>query len=147
MNRLRLPTAVLGASALALVLALSASGVRLPSFELPPLGRSQPADGRHLHVAGVAVGLYPGGEGRLHVTVRNPNRFPVRVVSLRTSVRDAGRRCPARSLVADPLQRPVRVGGRGAAHVTVRVRMARNAPDACRDRRFPLRFVLRAVRA
>lgn len=148
MSRLRLPVALLGALALALTLALSAWGERLPSFGDPPLG--QPPLGsapRRLAIRGVAIGLYPGLQGRLHVTVRNPNLFAVRVLSLRVAVGSPGRGCPASAVRPGPLAQPFRVRGRGLARVALPIEMATDAPLACSGRRFPLRFQAKAVRA
>jgi hypothetical protein len=147
MSRFRLPVALLGALALALTLALSAWGERLPSFGDPPLGK--PPFGpspRSLAIRGVAIGLYPGLQGRLHVTVRNPNPFAVRVIALSVAVGSAAKGCPARFVQPGRLARPFRVRGRGLARVALPIRMASNAPRVCNGLRFPLRFRARAVR-
>jgi hypothetical protein len=147
MRRFRLPAALLGALVLALTLSLSAWGERLPSFGNPPLGKPpfQEIPGR-LAIRGTAVGLYPGLQGRLHVTVRNPNPFAVRVLSLRVAVGSPGRGCPARAIRPGRLPRPFRVRGRGVARVSLPIRMSADAPLACSSRRFPLSFRARAVR-
>jgi hypothetical protein len=107
-------------------------------------------DGPRVKLSGHVKGLYPGGRGRMRVTVRNPFRHAVQVRWVVARVKDAGPSCSRHSLVTRRSKglRPVRGGGwrhtriapHSARRVGVRVRMRRSAPDACQRARFPLRF-------
>jgi hypothetical protein len=111
---------------------------------------SPPRESPGLRANGHVSGLYPGLHEPVWVHVRNPFARRARVRWVRTWIRDAGRDCPGAYLVprrsrglrqlASGRWRHVLVPPQQTRRVRVRMRMRRDAPDACQGVSFPLRF-------
>jgi hypothetical protein len=96
-------------------------------------------------------GLFPGARRSLHLRIRNPNGFPIKVTKVTVHIRRDLRRprCrPRRYLRATRLRDPVRVPAKSIRRTRTRVaiRMKASAPDACQRAVFALRLKGRAVR-
>jgi hypothetical protein len=96
-------------------------------------------------------GLFPGARRPLHLRIRNPNRFAIKVTEVRVHIRRDLRRprCrPRRYLRATRLREPVRVPANSIRRTRTRlaIRMKASAPDACQRAVFPLRLKGKAVR-
>ena len=112
-------------------------------------------------VAG-AVGLYPGHTVSFQVTINNPNDYPVtvtrkvrvtnpnnldiKVTRLDTLVGRPSPNCPANAVTVDALAAPVLVAKNASADVNLTVRMARTAPDTCKNLVFPLTYSGTAIK-
>jgi len=140
---------------LALVAALMAAAVAYAA-ERGPFGsgsvdRSQARGLAHSTVKarGDVVGLYPGADRRMRVSVRNRDSRPARLRRFRTRVGNANPVCTDGYLRVRQLKRPQRrIGPHRSILIRVRVRVRPSAPDACQGARWPLRFrgSLRGVR-
>lgn len=108
-------------------------------------GRAVAAKRARFGVAGHVTGLYPGATKRLRLTLRNPNRFPITVRSVRTSVRSTAPACPARSIRVRPFKGSRRVGARSKAKVKVLVTMPPTVPQACAGHRYRLTYRGKAI--
>jgi hypothetical protein len=96
-------------------------------------------------VSGHVTGLYPGSTKRLRLTLRNPNRFPITVKSVRTSIRSTAPACPARSIRVRPFTGSKRVGPRSKARIKVAVTMQPTVPQACAGHRYRLTYRGKAI--
>ncbi|MDX8035547.1 hypothetical protein SK803_35525 [Lentzea sp. BCCO 10_0856] len=96
--------------------------------------------------AGVATGLVPGGTVTRKVRVTNPNNQDIKVTRLDTSVGRPSPNCPANAVTVDALAAPVLVARNSSADVFLTVRMARSAPDACKNLTFPLTYSGTAIK-
>lgn len=85
-------------------------------------------------------GLYPGARKKLTIVVHNRTARPLRIRSIRTRVRDAGRKCRARNVRVAPYRGSLRLRPRQWRRVKVRIRMLRSAPSACQKKTFRLEF-------
>jgi hypothetical protein len=108
--------------------------------------------GKTVTITGPALtGLYPGMAGKpLVVTVRNANRFTIKVaavtatVAAKTSV--AGCIGPANLTVVPGPVTPSRILKGKSARATLLVSMPKTASNACQGARFALTFSAKAVK-
>jgi hypothetical protein len=98
------------------------------------------------NISGHVTALYPGVRKQLVLRVRNPNRFTIKVISVRVSVRSAVRGCSSRNLVVGRFRGSRKVARRRAAKVRVPITMVSRAAPACQGARFRLRFSGKAVK-
>ncbi|MGW6935792.1 hypothetical protein ACWGE0_37455 [Lentzea sp. NPDC054927] len=96
--------------------------------------------------AGAATGLVPGGTVTRQVRVTNPNNQAIKVTRLDTSVGRPSPNCPANTVTVDALAAPVLIAKNSSADVHLTVRMARTAPDACKNLVFPLTYSGTAIK-
>lgn len=100
-------------------------------------------------ISGSVRGLYPGVTKPLPLLLKNPNRFPIKVTSVRVWIKPDLRRpgcSPKLYMSATRLARARIVRARRSRRVWLRITMKRSAPNACKAARFPLKFTGRAVR-
>ncbi|MFS8098355.1 hypothetical protein LFM09_14570 [Lentzea alba] len=95
---------------------------------------------------GTATGLVPGGTVTRKVRVTNPNNQAIKVTRLDTKVGRPSPQCPANAVTVDVLPAPVEVAKNAHADVNLTVRMARTAPDACKNLTFPLTYSGTAIK-
>ena len=95
---------------------------------------------------GAVTGLVPGGTVTRKVRVTNPNNPDIKVTRLDTSVGRPSPNCPANAVTVDALAAPVLVARSGAADVNLTVRMARTAPDTCKNLVFALTYSGTAIK-
>lgn len=95
---------------------------------------------------GAVTGLVPGGTVTRKVRVTNPNNQDIKVTRLDTSVGRPSPNCPANAVTADALAAPVLVAKNASADVNLTVRMARTAPDTCKNLVFPLTYSGTAIK-
>ncbi|KJK33592.1 hypothetical protein UK23_45480 [Lentzea aerocolonigenes] len=96
--------------------------------------------------AGTATGLVPGGTVTRKVRVTNPNNQDIKVTGLTTSVGRPSTSCPANAVTVDPLSIPFVIAKNASADVSLTVRMAASAPNACRNLTFPLTYSGTAIK-
>jgi hypothetical protein len=128
--------AAIAASVLALAGALAA----LPASSGAPSARVS------FRVSGSVSGLYPGAKRSLVVTVKNPFRRRLRLVSLRATARPARRGCSGWNVEVRPFAGRRTIRPRGSARVRLLARMPASVAEECKGARFPLVFRGRAVR-
>ena len=95
---------------------------------------------------GTATGLVPGGTVTRKVRVTNPNNQDIKVTALTTSVGRPSTSCPANAVTVDPLTVPFVIAKNASADVSLTVRMAASAPNACRNLTFPLTYSGTAIK-
>jgi hypothetical protein len=135
-------------AALLLVLASGALAYGALSSErrvdAPGATAASDKDSPRLEARGRVTGLYPGATKRMMVRVQNGYADPVRLTSVRTSVRDAGAECAAENIAVSPRTHARRLIPPGRSRgLWVPVRMIPGAAEACQGARFPLRFRVR----
>jgi hypothetical protein len=101
---------------------------------------------RGLVLSGSVKGLYPGGVGKLRVVVRNRFGFRLRVTRVTVTAKNANRGCRKQAVAFGRFRGRLNVPARRARSVTLKVSMARTAPNACRRATFRLAFHAKAVR-
>ena len=84
------------------------------------------------------VGLFPGADTTVPVTVRNPQQYALLIRSATISVIDASPQCVASNVTAFPFTGDVTVAAGVSVTIPVRMRMSPSAPDACQGATFPL---------
>jgi hypothetical protein len=131
----------LGLVAAALAAAATAYSARARRADRPDL-RPKP-----FVVRAAATGLYPGASRPLVVLVENPNRRPIRLVSLDVQVRDASPACGRENVIRPGYHGRFVVSARSRRLMTLRIGMRRTAPDACQGATFQLVLTGRAVAA
>jgi hypothetical protein len=101
-----------------------------------------------LKIRGSVRGLYPGARKSLILKVKNRQRYPLRVKSLKVKVGRSNKRGCARRWIRP--KRRVRVSllvpARTRAFVSYPIKMRRRAPNACQGARWKLRFKGKGVR-
>jgi hypothetical protein len=95
---------------------------------------------------GTVTGLVPGGTVTRKVRVTNPNNQAISVTRLDTSVGRPSPYCPANAVTVDALAAPVLVAKNASADVSLTVRMAASAPNACKNLVFPLTYSGTAIK-
>lgn len=91
-------------------------------------------------ISGEVEALYPGVDATLEATVTNPHPFAIRVTHAGSAVLDAAAECPASMIQVDDAEPGVVIPAHSTGTVSLRIRMSRNAPDACQGVTWPLRF-------
>jgi hypothetical protein len=146
---------MVGALALLLsvaVVAGPASRMRSMSPEATALeGSGTPASKNGFRMRARARGLFPGAKRPLRLRISNPNRFAIKVTTVRVRIRRDLKHpgCyPRRYLRATRLREPVRVPPRSIRRTRTRltIKMRVSAPDACQRAVFPLRLKGKAIR-
>jgi hypothetical protein len=108
--------------------------------DVPSSAAVTTAAARPFGIAGSVGGLYPGRAEPLVLKVTNPYPFAIVVTSLATTVGAAGVGCGGGYLAVPAFSGQMTVLGSGSAHVSVTVKLAHSAPNACQGRVFPLKF-------
>lgn len=114
-------------------------------------GLAQPttASARPAHppftVRGHVDGLFPGARTTLQVSLRNPNPYPIVVTRVRTTVLRTGSACPAGTVRIKAYMGVRRVRAHGVARISLPIRMAKGAPEACEGQRYPLAYSGQAI--
>jgi hypothetical protein len=96
-------------------------------------------------LSGSVDGLYPGARRAMKVTIRNPFRRRLELVSVRASVGRARRACSGANLEVRPFRGRLRIARRQRRVVRLLATMAPTAAEECKRARFPLRFRARGV--
>jgi hypothetical protein len=96
-------------------------------------------------IKGHVLGLYPGRTATLRLTIRNKNRFAIRVKSIRVRVGNAPA-CPRSNLVVKSFRGSLRVAAKRKRRIALPISMRRTAPDGCMGARLPLRYTGKAVK-
>jgi LPXTG-motif cell wall-anchored protein len=91
-------------------------------------------------ITGQVDGLYPGADMTLDARVTNPYPFPIRVMSVGATVRDAGPACPASLIEIRESHAQVDIPRNATGTVPLAVRMDSSAPDACQGATWTLIF-------
>jgi hypothetical protein len=107
---------------------------------LGSLGSSGKAAAAGFTLRGHARGLYPGARKKLTIVVRNRTARTLRVRSIRTRVRDAGRNCRATNVRVSRYRGRLLLRPHQRRRVSVRIRMLRSAPSSCQKAVFRLEF-------
>lgn len=95
---------------------------------------------RAIAISGNVAGLYPGAVKSIRLRIRNRSPRARTVTSVRGRVIDAGPGCSARNLKTKRKRVRIRIPGRSLHRIKYRIRMIRDAADACRRARFPIRY-------
>lgn len=128
---------VASAAAAVVVAALVVSG----AAALGALGPSRPETPKGgFTIRGHVRGLYPGARKKLQLVVHNRARHAIELRSIKTRVHDARPGCSAKYLRVDRFRRRLRLAPRSWRRVSVRARMLKSAPDACKRATFVLEF-------
>jgi hypothetical protein len=98
-------------------------------------------------ITGQVSGLYPGRTAPLVLTVTNPLKFEIFVVSLSTTVGTASPGCAAGNLAVSSFSGHAGVPANGSATIAVSVTMTHSAPDGCQGVTFPLHYSGLATRS
>jgi hypothetical protein len=98
-------------------------------------------------LSGRVKGLYPGARTTLVVRAANPNRFAIRVRSVRATVGRAGSTCSESNVRVRAFRGNRRLQPKSTARFRLKIRMRADAPDSCVGARFPLTYHGEAVRA
>lgn len=101
-------------------------------------------DKKDLLAEGMVEGLYPGAVLDVPITLRNPNNFDVVVSELAAGVAHASTACGAVHVDVDDFVGRRFVPANGSAVQPLVVRMHNDAPDACKNATWNLRFSGRA---
>jgi hypothetical protein len=96
-------------------------------------------------IRGHIVGLYPGRQARLRLTVTNRNPFAIRVTSIRVKVSGVPG-CAAANVRVTSFQGSLRVSPMRTRRLRRPITMSASAPDACMGARFKLTYTGRAVK-
>jgi hypothetical protein len=104
---------------------------------LPPL---VPAAAGRFSISGQVTGLFPGRSVPLLLSVTNPFKFEIFVVSVATTVGSATPSCVATNLSVSTFSGHIGVPAGGAAQVAVSAAMSHTAPDGCQGVTFTLQY-------
>jgi hypothetical protein len=98
-------------------------------------------------ISGNAVGIYPGSDVPLRLTILNHESFSIAVVGITTSTSDTVAACRDTLVRVTSFEGHVVVLKKGTSHISVHVQMSHSAPNACQKVHFVLHFKGTAVRA
>ncbi len=126
-------------AAIGAVLAVTLVGVALAS---PFAGTADAAGprGPAFRIRGHVAALYPGATTRMTVRVRNLEAFRIVVRTVTATVERPSPGCPAGAVKVKPWKSRVKVAPGGVVRLRMRVRMRRDAPNACLGARWPIAF-------
>jgi hypothetical protein len=104
----------------------------------------------------VASLLYPGGQLPWEISVYNPNNFAISVTSIAGSVGQPttisgvavpASTCASSTVRVDTLSTPLTIDANSTVQTSLTVRMSNDAPNGCKNLKFPLTYSGTAVKA
>jgi hypothetical protein len=98
------------------------------------------ASAARFSISGQVTGLYPGRTEPLTLSVTNPFKFEIFVVSVTTTEGSATPSCTAVNLSVSTFSGHVGVPAEGVAHIAVSASMSHSATDGCQGVTFPLQY-------
>jgi hypothetical protein len=104
-------------------------------------------DKRNFTISGTVSDLYPGAQKPLVLTVANPNNFAIDVQTLAATVQaPSSSGCPPTMLTIPGFSGHLPVPANATATKTMVATMDADAPNACQDVTFPLKYSGTAVK-
>lgn len=103
-------------------------------------------DGKDVVATGSLVGLFPGAQLPLVLTLRNDNNFPVEVTSIVVTPANASSSCTASLLRIDEFHGVRPIARNSTATETVLARLHNDAPDSCKNQQWDLAYFGTAVK-
>ena len=104
-----------------------------------------PRKTRALTITGHIENLQPGVPTTMTVSVRNNLRHRVRMRSLKLAIGDAGPECPGSMLITQRVRAKKSLRARKTRKVPVTVMLSPDAPDACQNATFPIKYRAKAL--
>jgi hypothetical protein len=117
------------------------------SLTAPGQDKDNGKDKRNFTISGTVSGLYPGAEKPLLLTVANPNNFAIDVQTLAATVQAPSPSGCAPTVVMIPgFSGQLTVPANATATKTLVATMDADAPNACQNVTFPLKYSGTAVK-
>ena len=111
-----------------------------PGTVAPSSAASAKHGGGSFAISGSVAGLYPGASLPLVLTVTNPLKEAITVMSIATTVANASSLCVSGNLTVSAFQGSLAIAPGGSATTTVLATMAHAAPNACQGQVFQFQY-------